>query len=595
VEQLGVVAEGEGGTDYAANIQGAIGAGFKSFYVPKKTLAYVISTLSVGPGDSFYSNGAELIQPVVANFTRMFTTFSTGYTGTVDSDPFVLEGFILNGNRANQGAYLGFEKEQSALVFLSAGATFGAGRIRSIIRNCIFKECTADGISVHRQVDIEVSGCEFDNCFRGSLTLTGGGSEVRADNLKGHGTVHPSAHQIEVDSSGFDGNRSSKLYMANSQFAGGFDVAVQLSVGESDATSDWFYSNCEFGTEDAQPFNVNANDMGVLRAVNCTFGVGTDSSRIFRPGDSSFNHCKFLFNSAANVPDFIQPGTDDGISTFSGQRVRFIDCDLEYDSSFAAGATVEINTISNSGNKVIVNTLTPHGLSVGDFVEIANVDQPEYNGAFYVFNSAGPNDFQYLVAKSYGAATETGGTAALRKSTFGWSHSADDSAVNKNKTIVSGGSISPLANYGVYLQQGGAFQIESCSIDAACAYFMSTSGSRVYDVELDQNHLGNSCNMYAIITASVDNGETIRNNNVYVPERQSTIWTTANMNFINTTGRRIIQGTTPSNAANNSSASLAGDEWKISPAAAASPYSYVATTSALTTLTASWLLESSLP
>ena len=379
VRQLGVH---PGGADGAATIQVLLDLGGKAFFFPKADdgTKYTLSSLSCGPGVWFLSNGAELIQPVVPNFTRMFQTFTVGYTGVVDSDPLVIWGFILNGNRANQGPYLSFEKEQSSLVFLSTGVPTQPGLFRAIIDNCTFKECTADGVTVHRGVNLTISNCDFDNLFRGSLTVVGGGSRVVGTNLKGYGTVHPSAHQIEIDSTGFDGTESSFVNVSNSQFAGGFDVAVTSPV--SGTVSEWYYSNCSFGTEDAQPFNVNGDGMAKLNCVNCEFGVGTVGSRILKPGLSKFSNCTFRFNSNIDMPSLIQPGSS---GTTSGNRLNFENCALTYDDSFAPDPAVVISGAAISGNELTIDTSSAHGLSTGDFVFIDRVDPDEfYSGSFLV-------------------------------------------------------------------------------------------------------------------------------------------------------------------------------------------------------------------
>lgn len=588
---------GDGVTDDSDACQAVVDSGSKDVFFPNTGLPYICWDLDVGEGVRLHSNGATYKLPVIPNGFRGITTFPTGYTGAVDSLPLIIEGFVFDGNRVNQGPYLNFEKEQSALIFISAAVDSGSmtqpGLLNVIIRNCQFKESTADGISIHRGVKLELSDCSYYNCFRGSFTITGGGSRVTATNQIAGGDVHPSAHQIEVDSSGFGGGRDSWVNVSNSTFAGGFDVATQLSVGESDADAEWYYSNCTFGSEDAQPFNVNANSMAKLRAVNCKFGIGTDASRIFRPGDSQFTSCDFMFNSAADVTALIQPGTDDGISTFSGQRLKFLGCKVNYDDSFLPDVAFVISAAANSGNKLTLDTSTDHGLSADDFVFIDRVSPVQYSGNFLVTAVLSTTQFQVITPKSYGAASVSSSTGAKRKSTYGFSLSADDAPLD-NVTTIDSCDFPSLANYSFYLSQGGKVVSKNNNINSAAGYFFSTSGARSFDVTIDGNNLLDDVRLYSNIGASVNTGNRCKHQNTIVEEIKSAMWTVSNYSFAGPAGQRIIQGTTPSLALNDSSAGLAGDEWRIFPPVAASPYSYVCRTNNYTTQNAAWLILNSL-
>ena len=584
----------DGVTDMSASAQAAIDSGVKSLFFPKPSddAAYMCWDLDVGAGLKLYSNGATYKLPVIPNGFRGITTYPTGYTGDVDSDPLIIEGFVFDGNRVNQGAYLGFEKEQSALLFLSAakssGAMPAAGLLTVNISNCHFKESTADGISIHRGVNLTLADCTYYNCFRGSFTITGGGSRVTGTNQMAGGDVHPSAHQIEVDSSGFGGGRDSWVNVSNSQFAGGFDVATQLSSGEPTAEADWFYSNCSFGTQDGQPFNVNANSMARLRAVNCDFGVGTDASRIFRPGDTKFTGCNFNFNSTADVDDFVQPGTDDGFSTFSGQRLRFSSCNFNYDSSYAADAGVVISSASNTGNKLTIDTATVHGLATGDFVTLDNVGPTaSYSGNFYVTAIPTTTQFQVVTAKSYGTATFVNATMQKRKPASCISFSADD-APDDNLTVIENCNFPKEANYAVKLKQGGKLIIKDNTVNSACGYFVSTSGTRAYDVSIGGNTHIEDMRMYMVLGASVNTGNRLMHQNTVLEEKKNVMWTVSNYTYAGAVGHRIIEGTTPSIIANDSSTGFQGDEWRIDVPVSGSPYSWVARTSNYTTQNSAW-------
>ena len=185
-------------------------------------------------------------------------------------------------------------------------------------------------------------------------------------------------------------------------------------------------------------------------------------------------------------------------------------------------------------------------------------------------------------------------TAAKRKATYGFSFTADDAA-NDNQTTLDGCTIPKEANYSVYLQQGGKFVAKNNNIDSAFAYFVSTAGSRSFDASVIDNNLAANVRGYANIGASVNTGNKFLHKNTFVEESKNIIWTVSNLNFLGTVGHRTLEGSAPSNTANNSSASFQGDEWRIDTPAAASPYSWVSTANVITAQLGTWVELNALP
>jgi hypothetical protein len=132
------------------------------------------------------------------------------YSGDKDSAPLTIEGLTFDGNFVEQGEYRKYQLEQAHLVFLSAQRD-SPGRLRARVVNCQFQDNVADALSLYTNVDVTISNCSARDCFRGGITITGGGARIQIDNFTAQGKVHASGIDVEVDGAGFEGRHRIEL------------------------------------------------------------------------------------------------------------------------------------------------------------------------------------------------------------------------------------------------------------------------------------------------------------------------------------------------------------------------------------------------
>lgn len=338
VMQYGAV--GDGVTDDTAAIQnainGAIAAGGGIVYFPPG-MTYRVSMLNIQHGLTIDGYGATIKRlPNQTKWTRTFTTYHgtyQGYKGPVDSAPLIIRGLTLDGNRANQGSYTSYELEQAHLVFLS-GHPAEKGKLRVIIEDCLFKECVADAVSVWKNTSVKISNCTAENCFRGSVVVTGGYSDVQVTNLKAYGDVHPTGIDIEIDSAGYGSSMRTEITMDNIYLAGDFDVAIKegsMFLGSK--------MICK-----SPPFNLYAVD-SMVKISDSVFHVGVKTgtaNRLFAPYDVTFENCTFYADDASSDPSGTWVAGDHEIACINvypygktNQTLKLLNCD------FKAAASVE--------------------------------------------------------------------------------------------------------------------------------------------------------------------------------------------------------------------------------------------------------------
>ncbi|HEX9937373.1 MAG TPA: glycosyl hydrolase family 28-related protein [Longimicrobium sp.] len=329
-------AVGNGVNDDTAEIQAAINA---AAAVPRGVVrippgTYVVSALTVPAGITIEGYGAVLLRP--ANQGKWTRTLTTSYSGSADSAPLVIRGLTIDGNSANQGAYHNYELEQAHLIFVEGDYNY-AGRLRVILEDLVLRNCVADGISIYRNVDAQVTNCRANDCWRGGLTVTGGYTKVQVQNFSTTGLVDPTGLDIEVDGPGYGNSLAVDVSIDGMKLDADFDVG--LGTGSS-----FFGTNIDVA---APPFNLVAPG-SVVRLENSRFRVGSFSStgnRIVYPNDVTFANCIFELSGVAESGDMDGAAAHifwnlGGSETVTGQRLRFIDCDFRVAPGVGSGLTL---------------------------------------------------------------------------------------------------------------------------------------------------------------------------------------------------------------------------------------------------------------
>lgn len=320
-------AKGDGKTDDTAAIQKAIDAAPLGATIRFAPGTYMVSSVGLRHGRRYLGDRATIKRlPKQDKWTRTFTTEKEGYlySGNKDSAPLVIEGLRFDGNRSEQGAYTDYELEHAHLLFLQ-GDPAKKGRLKAIVRNCHFRECVADGVSVWANVDTEISGCSSYNCFRGGFTLTGGNSRVLLTDFTSDGNAHSRGIDIEVDGTGYGKSLQVDVTMKKVRLKDGyFDIAV--SDG-STVTGEDIVSHGNFCLY---------AEKSKVRIKDSSFGVGRFSNtdeRFIRPGDTEFRNCTFTarpgMHDIKNGPNqwaVVHVYWNVGDSKLTGQQLRFENC-----------------------------------------------------------------------------------------------------------------------------------------------------------------------------------------------------------------------------------------------------------------------------
>ena len=328
VKDFGAI--GDGADDDTASIQKAVDAVGKTggtLHFPPGI--YRVTSVNLRPGVRYLGYGATIKRPPQQG--KWVRTFDTGkpeysYSGKTDSPWLTIEGFTFDGNLAEQGEHKKYELEQAHLIFLTAQKD-SPGRLRARVINCHFQNNVADGLSLYTNVDVIVSNCTARDCFRGGITITGGGSRIQINNFTAQGKIHATGIDVEVDGPGYNNRKRIELTINGMILADGdFDIAVSddsVVLGSNIMAR--------------APFYLHSRDSS-MRFSNSYFGVGRYSgysNRVVYPHDVTFHNCQFQIDGdSASTKESdrwaaIHVYWNIGESKESDQTLQLIDCDFK--------------------------------------------------------------------------------------------------------------------------------------------------------------------------------------------------------------------------------------------------------------------------
>lgn len=303
-------ARGDGRADDTAAVQAAADAARRAggtVLFPRGT--YLVTTVFIGAGMTLQGEpGAVLRRPArpprasaaaaeaqiveARKWMRMLSTAREPWDSDADSPLLVVRGLTLDGSRAAQGAFGGYELEQAHLLFLTA-ATRRRGRLRAVVEDCAFLNSPADAVSVYTNCSVRVTRCTATDCFRGGVSVTGGHTQVHIQRLRTVSTTaaHATGIDLEPDGGGFGRSLRVEVTAEDLDLDGDFDVNVS-------------YGGSFTGTRIVSrrpPFLVAARD-GTVDIRDSSFAVGMLSdqdNRIVWPNRVTFTRCTFQVTEAA--------------------------------------------------------------------------------------------------------------------------------------------------------------------------------------------------------------------------------------------------------------------------------------------------------
>lgn len=147
---------------------------------------------------NLYSSFPELQQHHFIGWRPGLSSSSMFNIENIDENNFYvhLEGFILDGNLQNQGIYDGFELEQNSLIRFYNNRQLNLTsqelenldlletlKIRAVVKNCKLLQSTGDGITIGRNINVNIDGCFSSDCWRGAWAIGGGFNTVFCNNM----------------------------------------------------------------------------------------------------------------------------------------------------------------------------------------------------------------------------------------------------------------------------------------------------------------------------------------------------------------------------------------------------------------------------
>ena len=362
VKDFGAVGDGNANDTIAVqdaiNYANTLGGGV--VYFPEGT--YNLAILYYRPGITFQGEGgnSKLFKiPATVSFARMFTVENGAlYDSTVDSKPVIWRDLYFDGNSSNQTPYANYEKEHDHMIFL-VGGNSNPGRLRAMIRNCVFENTVADAVSVYHNVNLEISDCMFRNCFRGSLVSTGGWVIINATNINAVGSGDQlSRIDIETDGAGYNGSNAANLTFSNIFTQYGFDLTG------ADVTAYWDNIVTEQGSlpgsgSPSRPFGVTLGGFGntgdvVITNSKLVFGEQDGSgNRIYQPKSLKLENCQLIHRRDPATSGAKEYGQR--IYWGANNLVIFQDCEIICDNTVQSADTA--NGITSLNNSIAANNL----------------------------------------------------------------------------------------------------------------------------------------------------------------------------------------------------------------------------------------------
>lgn len=186
---------------------------------------YEVTSVALHPGTTLSGPFAQLHRP--ARSAVDVKTLVIKHSGDLDSAPTLVEGISIDGRRALQGAYVGYERELANLVEVS-GDPRTRGRLRLSLENLTMIAGTGDGISVGTNVDGRLCHVHGQDLWRDMLSVRGGDTKLRVRDLDANASEGKSGLWFDGGTRGFSGTRHLDIELEDLRLETG-DVEIDVS------------------------------------------------------------------------------------------------------------------------------------------------------------------------------------------------------------------------------------------------------------------------------------------------------------------------------------------------------------------------------
>ncbi len=301
------------------------------------------------------------------------------YFSDVNSKPFLVQGFTMDGNSQNQCAdppacYQDFSLQQAhLLLFLgNYNGWDNPGRVQAFVEDVTLQNGVGDGLSIVSNIDVKACHIKCENVFRGGFTMTGGGSKAWVYDLTTSGDIDPTGIDVEIEGSGTAQVHLEKIRLLD----GDFDI----SLTKSGLAEEGVVEGKDIKSVGGGGFHMSVRKAKV-RISDSEFWIGPvnhNVGNLFLQGyDYQFDNCTFVVTEPAtthHTSNFIAEA-DRGINaidvlwnndfnpTLTGERMVLNNCTFLVDEKTveASDTVCAVHTRWNDAsqdNKVILNCCT---------------------------------------------------------------------------------------------------------------------------------------------------------------------------------------------------------------------------------------------
>lgn len=186
---------------------------------------YEVTSVALRPGTTLSGPLARLHRP--ARSAMDVKTLVIEHSGDLDSAPTLVEGISIDGQRALQGAYVGYERELANLVAIS-GDPRTRGRLRLSLEDLSLSAGTGDGIGVGTNVDGRLCHVHGQDLWRDMLSVRGGDTTLRVRDLDANASEGKSGLWFDGGTRGFSGTRHLDIELEDLRLETG-DVEIDVS------------------------------------------------------------------------------------------------------------------------------------------------------------------------------------------------------------------------------------------------------------------------------------------------------------------------------------------------------------------------------